>query len=228
MRKRFCLFFFVILFAGLGAKAQFGQSTKVRLLDGERELLPYQNKLKPDFSFDARRTLFQKRWVLVGGLKFGVQYRRIHRFGIGVYFLNTRIFDDDVEFLLEANKIEYDFDYSTLYYERVLYFDKKWEVGSTLHLGGGKIKTYYENELNPNERNKGPEINFSVAELVAYGEYNFLYWLGLSAGAGYRQVFGLEYDLGGDFSSVIFVVNLRLNLIKLASSYFDESVKDEF
>jgi len=212
----------------MSSVAQFDQSNTVRLIGEERELLPYQNKLKPDFSFDARRTLFQNRWVLVGGLKFGVQYKRIHRIGIGVYFLNTRIFDDEVEFILEANNIEYDFGYSTLYYDRVLYFDKKWELGGTLHFGGGKIKTYYQNEFNPNERNTGPELNFSVAEFVAYGEYNVLYWLGVSAGLGYRQVFGLEYDLGSDFSSAIFVINLRLNLIKLARSYFDESVKDEF
>lgn len=222
------LIFVLFLFTCFSSVAQFDQSNEVWLIGGERELLPYQNKLKPDFSFDARRTLFQNRWVLVGGLKFGVEYKRIHRLGIGVYFLNTRIFDDEVEFILEANKIEYDFSYSTLYYDRVLYFDKKWEVGGTIHLGGGKLKTYYQNELNPNERNSGPELNFSVAECVAYGEYNVLYWLGLSAGFGYRQVFGLEYDLGSDFSSAIFVINLRLNLIKLARSYFDESVKDEF
>ncbi|MCZ4410748.1 hypothetical protein O3Q51_18170 [Cryomorphaceae bacterium 1068] len=222
------LVFVLFLFTCFSSVAQFDQSDEVWLIGGERELLPYQNKLKPDFSFDARRTLFKNRWVLVGGLKFGVEYKRIHRLGIGVYFLNTRIFDDEVEFILEANKIEYDFGYSTLYYDRVLYFNKKWEVGGTLHLGGGKVKTYYQNELNPNERNTGPELNFSVAEFVAYGEYNVLYWLGLSAGLGYRQVFGLEYDLGSDFSSAIFVINLRLNLIKLARSYFDESVKDEF
>ena len=217
-----------MLFSCFAAEGQFNQSNTVSIIGGERELLPYQNKLKPDFSFDARRTLFQNRWVLVGGLKFGVEYKRIHRIGIGVYFLNTRIFDEDVEFILEANKIEYDFEYSTLYYDRVLYFDKKWELGGTLHLGGGKINTFYENELNPNERNRGPVLNFSVAEVAAYGEYNFLYWLGLSAGVGYRRVFGLEYDLGSDFSSAIFVINLRLKLIKLARSYFDESVKDEF
>lgn len=207
---------------------QFGQSDKVLVIGGECELKPYQNGLKPDFSFDARRTLFEKRWIAVGGLKFGVEYRRVHRLGIGIYFLNTRIFDDEIELELEANKIEYDFNYSTLYYDRVLYFDPKWEFGSTLHLGGGRIQTFYENELNPNERNRGPELDFSLAEVVVYGEYNILFWLGVSAGFGYRSVFGLEYDLGGDFSSPIFVANLRLNLLKLARSYFDESVKNEF
>lgn len=222
------LFSAVFLFFDLVSAAQFDQSDEVWLLNGDRELMPYQNILKPDFSFDARRTLFQNRWVLVGGLKFGVEYRRVHRAGIGVYFLNTRIFDDNVEFIGEAGTVEFDFGYSTLYYDRVLYFDEKWEFGSTLHLGGGKVSTYYSNPFNPNERTIGPELNFSVAEIVAYGEYNVLYWLGVSAGLGYRQVFGLDYGLGREFSSAIFVVNLRLKLIKLARSYFDESIKDEF
>ncbi|MEM9052851.1 MAG: hypothetical protein AAGC47_12430 [Bacteroidota bacterium] len=218
---------FILIQSVVGA-AQFNQSDEVWIIGGKKKLLPYQNKLKPDFSFDARRTLFEKRWVLVGGFKIGAEYRRVNRLGVGFYFLNTRIFDEDVEFILEANKIEYDFQYTTLYYDRVLYFDKKWEFGGTLHFGGGRIKTFYQNELNPNERNTGPELKFNVAELVGYAEYNVLYWLGISGGVGYRRVFGLDYGLGDDFSSAIFVVNLRLNLIKLARSYFDESVKDEF
>jgi hypothetical protein len=210
------------------SQAQMGKSDEVWIIGGQKKLLPYQNKLKPDFSFDARRTLFENRWIVVGGLKFGVEYKRIHRVGIGTYFLNSRIFDEDIEIILEANKIEYDFEYSTVYYDRVLFFNKKWEVGTTLHLGGGKIRTFYQSELNPNERNRGPVLDFSVGEIVSYAEYNLFYWLGLSAGVGYRGVFGLDYGLGDDFSSAIFVVNLRLNLIKLVRSYFDESVKDEF
>jgi len=222
------LFTCIGIFVALFVFGQFNQSDHVWVIGGDCKLEPYQNKLKPDFSFDARRTLFEKRWIAVGGLKFGVEYRRVHRLGIGVYFLNTRIFDEDVEFILEANKVEYDFNYSTLYYDRVLYFDPKWEFGSTIHLGGGSIQTFYENELNPNERNEGPKLDFSLAEVVAYGEYNILFWLGVSAGLGYRTVFGVDYDLGGDFSSPIFVANLRLNFLKLARSYFDESVKHEF
>ena len=227
MKETSLLIFFVLLIS-FNVKAQPQEGTRAKILGGEVELESYQVGLKPDFSFDARRTLFEKRWVAVGGLKFGVQYNRIHRLGLGIYFLNTRIFDDEFELILEANKIEYDFNYSTVYYDRVLFFNKKWEVGSTLHLGGGNIETFYQNELNPNERNEGPKLDFSVGELVLYGEYNILYWLGISSGLGYRQVFGLEYDLGDDFSSPIFVINLRLNLLKLARSYIDPSVRDEY
>jgi len=208
--------------------AQSGKNNEVWIIGGQRKLLPYQNKIKPDFSFDARRTLFKNQFIVVGGLKFGVEYKRVHRLGLGFYFLNTRIFDEAVEFIPEADKVEYDFEYSTVYYDRVLYFDKKWEFGATLHLGAGSLKTFYPNALNPNERNTGPELDFNVTEIVTYTEYNLLYWLGLRGGVGYRRVFGLNYDLGDDFSSAIFVINLRLNLIKLVKGYFDESVKDEF
>lgn len=210
------------------AKAQFGQGDNVMLVNGPRELLDYQNKLKADFSLDARRTLFQTKWVAVMGIKGGVEYRRIHRLGIGVYFLNTRVFDRDYDFDLSADKVEYEFRYSTIYYERVLFFNRKWEVGSTLHLGGGNIRVFYQNPENLNERLQLTPVEFSTVELSGYGEYDILYWLGVGAGLGYRQIMGVNKDLRKEFSSPIFVVNLQFKLIKLARSFYDEDVKYEY
>jgi hypothetical protein len=216
------------LFSLLTAAGQFNQSEEVMLINGKCRLLPYQNSLKPDFSLDARRSLFQKNWIAIGGIKFGVEYRRVHRLGIGVYFLNTRVFDDSFELDVDAEKVEYDFNYTSVYYDRVLFFNRKWETGATLHLGGGNLDVYYQSPDNPNVRQEGPKVDFSVAEIGVYGEYSPLFWLGLGVGTGYRQVFGLESDVRNDLSSPIFVVNLQLKLIKLARSYFDESVRHEF
>ncbi len=162
------------------------------------------------------------------GIKAGVEYRRIHRLGIGVYFLNTRVFDRDFNFDIAADKVEYEFRYSTIYYERVLFFNRKWEVGSTLHLGGGNIRVFYQNPENSNERLQLKPVEFSTVELSAYGEYDILFWLGVGAGMGYRQVLGVNADLRKEFSSPIFVVNLQLKLIKLARSFYDEDVKYEY
>ena len=210
------------------AEAQFGQGDSVMLVNGPRKLEPYQNKLKPDFSLDARRTLFQKKWVAVMGLKAGVEYRRIHRFGIGVYFLNTRVFDRQFDFDLIADKVEYEFRYSTIYYERALFFNQKWEAGATLHLGGGNIRVFYQNPENSNERLEIKPVEFSAIELSTYGEYHILYWLGVGAGLGYRQILGVSKDLRKEFSSPIFVVNVQLKLTKLARSFYDENVKNEY
>ncbi len=207
---------------------QFGQGNEVILVNGKCGLEPYQNKLKPDFSLDARRTLFKKEWIAVMGLKFGVEYRRIHRMGIGVYFLNSRVFDEDFEFDLEVGKVEYEFRYSTLYYERVIYFDRKWEFGATTHFGGGQIRAFFQNPENPNDRIELDPLQFSTIELSIYGDYNILYWLGAGVGTGYRSVFGVNSDLKKEFSSPIFVVTLQMKLFKLARSFYDESVKNEF
>ena len=209
------------------ALAQFGQSDEVMLIGGKRKLEPYQNKLKPDISLDARRTLFRSKWVAVMGLKFGVEYRHVHRLGIGAYFLNTRVFDRQFS-LPEIDKVEYEFRYSTLYYERVLFFNRKWETGATLHLGGGNIRIFYQNPNNPNDRIELAPREFSTVELSAYGEYDILYWVGLGAGAGYRSVFNVNKNLRKTFSSPIFVVNLQLKLIKLARSFYDEQAKYEY
>lgn len=198
------------------------------LVNGKFKLEPYQNTLKPDFSLDARRTLFQKNWIAVMGLKFGAEYRRIHRMGIGVYFLNTRVFDTEYEFDDNIGKVEYEFRYSSLYYERVLYFDRKWEFGLTTHFGGGRIRPFFQNPDNPNDRIELDSQEFSAIELSAYGDYNILYWLGVGVGFGYRGVFGVDQDLRKEFSSPIFVVTLQLKLFKLARSFYDESVKNEY
>ena len=158
----------------------------------------------------------------------GAEYRRIHRAGLGIYFLNTRLFDTDFDLPIEADRLEYDFRYASVFYERVLYFNRKWETGATLHLGGGKIGVDVQSRDNPNEQVHHGHIDFSTAELSAYADYNILYWLGVGAGVGYRFVAGATPDLRKDFSSPIFVAHIQLKFLKLARSYFDESVKDEF
>jgi hypothetical protein len=218
----------VLLIWPLGIFAQFGDQNEARLITGVCKLEPYQTGLKPDFSIDARRTLFQKRWVAVMGLKGGVQYKRIHRLGIGVYFLNTRVFDDDFNFDIDADEVEYEFRYSTLYYERVLYFSRKWEIGANLHFGGGTVRVFYQNPENPNDRIELDPVEFSTTELALYADYNFLYWLTGGVGFGYRGVFGAGKDIRNEFTSPIFVVNLQLKVFKLARSFYDEKVKYEF
>lgn len=216
------------LFISSGLSAQFGQDSTVRILGGPYTLSPYQNKLKPNFGFDARRTLFRKNWIALGGIRAGVEYRRIHRAGLGFYFLNTRLFDDDFDFPIETRRLEYDFRYVSLYYERVFFFNRKWDTGATLHLGGGKIGVDYQREENPNERTRFGEVDFSMAEVSVFADYAIWYWLGVGAGVGYRYVAGATRDLRNDFSSPIFVAHVQLKFLKLARSYFNESVKEEF
>lgn len=215
------------LLASFSPKAQESE-TYVMIIGGPCRLESYQLKTKPDIGIDARRTLFQKQWVAVMGLQAGVEFRRVHRLGAGFYFLNTRVFDRQFDFDIPAEQVEYEFRYNSLYYERVLFFNRKWETGANAHLGGGSVKIFYQNPQNPNDRIELDPVEFSAVELAAYGNYNILYWLGVGVGTGYRFVFGAGNDLRKNFSSPIAVVNLQLKITKLARGFFDENVKHEF
>jgi len=215
-------------FAALLSLEAQESETYVMLIGGPCRLKPYQLKIKPDIGIDARRTLFQKEWVAVMGLQAGVEYRRVHRLGAGFYFLNTRVFDRNFDFDIPAEQVEYEFRYNTLYYERVLFFNRKWETGANAHVGGGSVKIFYQNPQNPNDRIELDPVEFSAFELAAYGNYNIFYWLGIGAGTGYRFVFAGGSDLRRNFSSPIAVVNLQLKITKLARGFFDETVKYEF
>jgi len=209
------------------AQAQFGQSESVMLINGPCELRPYQNKLKPDIRFDARRTLFQRNWVAVGGIRLGVQYRRVHRLGIGFYFLNTRIFERNFSYDIPAEVIEYDFGYTSLYYERALYFDRKWEFGANVHLGGGRVRVLYQPD-GLNEQVELEILNFNATEIAGYGSSSVFYWLGVGTGMGYRRIWGSNDSVTGAFSTPIFTATVQLKIGKLARSIFNDSVQHEF
>lgn len=213
----------------LNCFGQFNQDNTVQLVNGERQLEPYQNKLKPDLRFDARRTLFQQNWVAIGGLRLGVQYRRIHRIGFGFYLLNNRIFEanDIYEQIPQGIPLEYDFSYNTLFYERALYFDKRWEVGANVHLGGGDVGVRYQ-PPGTTFFEQIDKVPFSLTEGSVYGNFNILYWLGIGAGLGYRRVWARIPRTDNSFSSPIFAATVQIRFVKLARSFFDESVKDEF
>ncbi len=210
-----------------GLMAQFGQSDTVRLLNGKRKLEPYQNTLKADFGFDARRTFLQDQWVQVAGLRAGVEYRRIHRFGVGFYFLNNRFFSRDFGFEIDESLVEYELGYTALYYERVLFFDRKWLIAAGLQLGGGNVDVYF-NPGGLNDRVKHTEVPFSTAEFSAFVDYNITYWLSVGAGAGYRVVGRVPDEIRESFSGPIALVNVQVKLFKLARSIFDPEVKNEF
>lgn len=207
--------------------AQFGQGDSVRLVTGMTKLQPYQNKLKFDLGLDARRTFLRSQWVAVGGIRTGLQYRKIHRVGIGFYFLNTRLFSRDHGFPVQEELVEYDFGYTALYYERALFFNRKWRISSSLQMGGGNVGVYY-NPDGGNNRVKYTDLPFSTAELAVYCDYSILYWLGIGGGVGYRAVSNLGPEVNESFNGPIVVFNIQVKLFKLARSIFDPEVKNEY
>lgn len=218
----FCL----LLALGFSSKAQYHDD--VWILGGMKHLSDPFKEFKMDFQLDARSSSFKNEAVRIGGLRVGVEYRRVHRFGFGLDGLSNNLTFDQFEPIEQAHsKAYFDFSYATLYYERVLFFNPKWEFSSTVHLGRGDVRVSFRDALSE-QVEVFETYKVGVAELSASGFYHLTYWLSLGGGLGYRLVNDQNEELANEYSSGFYVVKAKLRIGKLVRSIFNKDVKNEY
>jgi hypothetical protein len=208
--------------------AQKQWSDEVWLIDGKRQLSTPFKKWKPEFQIDGRNTLLPEINVQVAGVRFGAEHKRIHRFGIGIYSWSNDLSTSGLNYPEEnVAASNYNFSYASLYYERVLYFDRKWEVAATAHLGNGTIERSIrlegEEDFSPLE-----EIQIRPLELSASGFYHITWWLSAGGGFGYRIMRDAPEEIENSFNAPIYMVKIKLRIGKLVKSIFKPEVKDEY
>ena len=200
----------------------------VWIVTGKRPLGSYFKKWRFDFVLDARRTFISNTPARVVGFRLGMEYRRVHRFGIGIYNLGSgvqvRSFKD-LDIAMQEAVVR--LNYSTLFYERVLYFHRKWEWSTTFHLGSGSVQGSY---LPRNEIHWKPleDRKVTIMEASSTGYYNLTWWCNLGLGVGYRQVNGLQQELRRIYSSPVAIARVRIRLGKLTKSIWDKDIKHEY
>lgn len=200
----------------------------VWIITGKRGLGPLFNKWRFDFVLDARNTFVSTSPARLLGIRLGMEYRRVHRFGIGVYNLGSgakvNAFQD---FDIPIQEAIVELGYSTLFYERVLYFHRKWEWSTTVHLGNGTITGKYLPK-GSDEWIPLPERNARILEFSTTGYYNLTWWCNIGAGVGYRVVSGLQQEVKGVYSAPVAIARVRIRLGKLVQSIWDRDKKYEY
>ncbi len=210
----------------LGDKRNFTDT--VWIITGEKTLDDNFKKWKADFVLDFRKTLVSNTQVTMGGLRFGAEYRRVHRFGIGLYGLGKGVTTSS---LLEVDtaivESNLNMSYASLFYERVLFFNPKWEWSATIHQGAGTIKGSYR------YRNTSEWINYEDKrvrpfEISTTGYYHITWWCSVGAGVGYRYMRRTLEEVRDVYSAPVAIVRLRVKLLKLTRSIWNEDVKYEY
>ena len=219
---------FLLLLISSVSFVQGQYSDEVWIIGGNKHISDPFKKYKIDFQFDARSSSFQNQAVRIGGLRLGIEHRRVHRFGLGVYGLSNNLVVDQFESIKQDHsEVIFEFNYATLYYERVLFFNPKWEISSSLHVGGGSVKVSYRDEIS-DEIEPFNTFEVGVAELSASGFYHFTYWLSVGGGFGYRRVNDANEDLAREYSSGLYVAKVKIRFGKLLRSIFNKDVKNEY
>ena len=111
-----------------------------------------QKKWKVLVGLDARRSFFDGTHIKINGLRLGAEYKGVHRFGFGFYWLNKNIVFDRVVTGVEGQdisepEVRFNLGYSSIFYERVFIKTRWWEVDFPVHLGGGRIIGTYKDTI---------------------------------------------------------------------------------
>jgi hypothetical protein len=198
----------------------------VWIITGRRELGPAYRRFKLDFSLDARQTLIGTQRARVGGLRIGIEYRRVHRMGVGLYGLGEGVFLNALpEIDSTITRAKLTLAYQSIYYERVMYFSRKLEWSLTCHYGRGRITGDYT-RAGSSVSEVLPEQKLRVLEFSTLGYYNLNYWCSIGGGVGYRYAFSTTPEIRDVYESPVALLRVRIKLGKLIKSLWDKDTKN--
>jgi hypothetical protein len=200
----------------------------VWIVNGRKPLDNSFKKWKFDFVLDARKTLLSNTNASLLGVRIGMEYRRVHRFGVGLYGLSNDVY---VNTLFEVDTAVAEgllnLSYASLYYERIMFFNQKWEWLVTGHLGAGIVKGSYRYNgtkewVNYENKNVRP-LEFST---MMY--YHITWWCSAGGGIGYRFMLNTPEEIRPIYSAPVGIVRLRIKLGRLTRSIWNKDVKYQY
>jgi len=211
------IFLIITLFTCLSGKTQEDSLVKNR---NHHVFLPPDlgpKKWKPVIGLDARRSFFRGRPVKINGLRLGVQYKGVHRFGIGFYGLDRNVVFTDVRVdqpgATDTSRVVFNAGFGSLFYERVIYKTHKWEFSLPTEFLFGNITGYYEDSLG--KFLPLPEVPFSGLAAGLQAKYNILTWLAPRVSIGYRVLFNTTPEVRSSFNRAYYSFGLSIMIGEL-------------
>lgn len=172
--------------------------------------------------FDARRSFLKTRPVKINGLRIGLKYRGVHRFGLGVYGLSRDLVFTDIPIeapdATDTSRVLFNLSYASVFYERVFYRTPKWELSLHFLLSGGSLTGRYEDSSGVFRQNI--DEPFSAFSAGVQAKYYFLPWLAGRISTGYRFLFNTSPELKTAFNAPYYGFGAQILLSELYRSLF--------
>lgn len=161
---------------------------------------------------DQRFSPLNGKLVGIYGMKVGLEWRGRLRAGLGGYFLSggvpTRL--EAPPGLPAGTDSELRFRYVTAYGEYVLVGTPRWEVSTPTQFGFGTVFSSYR---TPNGNRQQSSIDHIwMVEPSVVGHMRVFRWIGVGAGAGYRQMLFLNEEEERELSGLILIGRVKLFL----------------
>ena len=146
-----------------------------------------KDKYKFIANFDMRNSIVIGHSVKFNGVKLGLGNTK-QRFGIGFYGLRKPVYtyNNRVDSLDATDTNRYQFGFLSLYYERILFHSKRWEITAPVHLNFGSLKGEY---LTTNKKYKQfLDKGVSSMTISVKSHFKIFRWVGLHGGIGYNFI----------------------------------------
>lgn len=179
-------------------------------------------KWRPLIGFDAFRSFYSGAPVKFNGIRFGVDFKGVHRFGFGFYGLKKDLVFTDVDvvspYATDTSQVKFQLNYSAFFYERVFYKTKRWEISFPIYLGGGGLNGYVEGA--DGIFYKYLATSFSLLNTGVNIKYYVLTWLAPRIGTGYRFTFNAEKNLRKAFNGPYYNFGISILVGELYKTIF--------
>lgn len=223
----------LIIFTCLVGFSTLSQEDSTANFENKINLFPSsygKKKWKFLISLDARRSSFADTKIKINGLRLGSEYKGVHRFGFGFYWLNRKVTFNAIIINtttqdLDDPEVRFDLGYSSIYYERVMLKTRWWEVDLPVQLGSGRIIGTYRDTLGAFQ--KFTETQFAAFIPSAQVKFYPLTWLTIRGSGGYRFTMSQISEVKSTFRNAFYGYGLSINIIGLYRSVFKKEEKNK-
>jgi len=180
----------------------------------------FKKKPKFFFNFTQYNSFINKQSANISGLKAGLEFNEKVRLGLGYGWLYSDIVD---RIIIDKNDLSYTtngqlkFNFVSTSFEYEFYSNYPWHISVPLVVGAGGAHYEYVDRLS-RERTKTKNFPVVLFEPTVNAQYNIIDWVGISGGLGYRVAMNASRELKNNFSSPIYVIQLKI--------FFDEIYRD--
>lgn len=176
---------------------------------------------------DTRNSFIENSRAKIVGFKFGLNYGKRLRLGIGYNQLfgksptfNKQIYFQNATNLYDSVTAQLRLYYISAHAEYIFYQAGHWRLSMPLEFGIGK--TYYKYNLFGKNKQREEHLNFIYEPAVSI-EYKFVKWMGIGADVGYRFMITNDKKLNQNFTSPTYAFKLLIYYSELGKVLFPKS-----
>jgi hypothetical protein len=196
---------------------------------------PQKAQVKFQFGFDSRKSFLLGQTARISGIRIGFEIDGMDRFGWGFYNLANEtvlpetpisfVNEDATSSYVDTVDVNFGFSYNTLYYERVLFKNRKWELSTPFHIGIGKIVGTALDSMALSHTLIDQRV--VPVEMSVMASYNIFRWFAIGGGLGYRAIVTSDQQVKDAYNAPIYIIKAKFNFGAIYRGIFKKEKQKE-